>query len=305
MKKMFECVPNISINDKSLIGNVFLPIIKKMGCIAMDNSFDDDAKRAVITFIGTYDNIFNSCIKILEYSVKHISLKNHKGIHPRIGVVDVMPIIPILNTNMKEAIELSIKIASFAGNKLKIPVYLYRESAKLKQKYLLKNCRKGQYENIEQKLKDNNWTVDYGPNTKTNFGICNIGARELMIAYNVSISAKNIEQTRDISKKIRNLNTNKKKPFVTSIGWYLKKYNSYQISMNLNDLEQLSLYKAFESVKKFSEYEGIKTLGSQIIGMVPKSQFDIINNKTNDNPIEYLGLNYITKFNNSQIITFL
>jgi len=204
MEKIIECVPNISEGKNREVIDQVIENLKKTNVKILDVSMDPDHNRSVITFVGNKESVIDGAFAVAESAVKLIDLRHHKGTHPRMGAVDVIPFIPIKNTSMEECIEISKIVGKKIGEELKIPVYLYAESATKEERKSLPNIRKGEFEGFFEKIKDPNWAPDFGPSeVHPTAGVVAVGAREFLIAYNIYLGTKDVSVAEKIAKSIR------------------------------------------------------------------------------------------------------
>lgn len=204
-KKLIECVPNFSEGkDKNKIAQIAEAIQSVQGVELLDIDMGADTNRTVITFIGEPQNIKEAAFLAIKKASELIDMRIHKGAHPRIGSTDVCPFVPIQNISMQECVDIAIQVAKRVGEELEIPVYLYEYAARTPERKNLANIRKGEYELLEQKLKEPNWKPDFGPqkfNAKN--GATVIGAREFLIAYNINLNTTDKKAATDIAFELR------------------------------------------------------------------------------------------------------
>ena len=216
-------------------------------------------------------------------------MRNHEGNHPRIGAIDVCPIIPIKPSTMVSAKKCVQNIVERIQNE-NIPVggWLYRESAIDPNNYELSHVRRGQYETLSKAERK----FDFGLfNPK--FGALAIGARKFLIAYNVNLCDMDIQSAKLIAKKVRE-KTPGGIPGVRAIGWNCKSFGFSQISCNIVDPEKCSIKTLFDRIKFEAKKLGVSTNGSELIGMAPKNAF--IEFKDLENAKDYLDLDSIKPF---------
>ncbi len=282
MKRIIECVPNFSEGKR-------IEIIKAIGdaISSVPDSYllhtdpGHDTNRTVYTFAGEPDAVVEAAFLAAQKASELIDMRNHKGMHPRIGALDVCPFIPISGISMDEVVAYARLFGKRLGDELDIPVYCYENSAYTELRRDLANCRKGEYEGLKSKLEDAEWKPDFGP-VKINLkmGASIVGAREILIAYNVNLNTKSIEIAREIASDIRE--TGRKVSVqehtnivpgllksVKAIGWYIDQYGCAQVSMNLTNYNITPIHVAYEEVKKKAEFYGLKVTGSELIGLVP------------------------------------
>lgn len=331
--KLVECVPNFSEGLDSKIINEICNSVKSCNVNVLDVDSGKDTNRTVFTFVGSPDNVINAAYNVIESSSKLIDMNKHSGEHPRMGATDVCPFVPIKNVTMKDCIEYSKKLGRMVGNKLKIPVYLYENSATKKYRSNLADIRKGEFEGMADKLSIDKWKPDYGPNKiHPTAGVVAIGARDFLIAYNVNLNTTDKKIATDIALDIREMGRAKrdkkgkiirdkfgkmikkkgKLKSVKAVGWYLEEFKQCQVSMNLTKYSVNSLHHTFEEIRIQARKRGVRVTGSEIVGLVPlkpiimaadfylESQnrhIGIPEKDKIDITIKSLGLSELSKFN--------
>jgi glutamate formiminotransferase / 5-formyltetrahydrofolate cyclo-ligase len=269
MDKIVECIPNFSEGrDKIVIERIIDVVRNKEGIKLLDYSPDKDHNRTVVTFVGAPDKVEEVIVDMAEKVYENIDMTKHKGEHPRMGALDVVPFVPVSEVTVEECIEMSKRVGMVIGEKFKVPVYLYEDSAKTEERRNLASIRKGQYEGFFEKIKDSKWIPDFGPavmNEKS--GCVAIGARFPLVAFNVNLSTDNIEVANKIAKVVRNIGGGLR--FVKAMGVKLEDRNIVQVSMNLVNYERTAVYRAFEMVKMEAKRYGVSVVGSEVIGLTP------------------------------------
>lgn len=203
--KIIECVPNFSEGrDLEKIDQIVAPFRAKAGVKLLDYSNDEDHNRLVVTLVGEPEALYEAIVEAVGAAVCLIDLNQHTGQHPRMGAVDVIPFIPIKNTSMEEAIELSKKVAAKVAELYNLPVFLYEKSATAPHRENLASVRKGEFEGMAEKIKLPEWQPDFGPAERhPTAGTVAIGARMPLVAYNINLSTDNLEIATKIAKSIR------------------------------------------------------------------------------------------------------
>ena len=186
--KIIECVPNFSEGrDLEKIDQIVAPFRAKAGVKLLDYSNDEDHNRLVVTLVGEPEALYEAIVEAVGAAVCLIDLNQHTGQHPRMGAVDVIPFIPIKNTSMEEAIELSKKVAAKVAELYNLPVFLYEKSATAPHRENLASVRKGEFEGMAEKIKLPEWQPDFGPAERhPTAGTVAIGARMPLVAYNIN-----------------------------------------------------------------------------------------------------------------------
>lgn len=269
MKKIIECVPNFSEGrDPGRIDKIVEPFRGKTDVKLLDHQYDEDHNRMVVTVIGEPDALKDAIISAIGAAIDVIDLRKHEGQHPRMGAVDVVPFIPIKNVTMDEAIKLSKEVAKNVSKKYNVPVFLYEKSATQPERQNLADIRKGQFEDMDEKLRLPEWKPDFGPSkVHPTAGVTAIGARMPLIAFNVNLDTSNLEVADSIAKKVRHGGGGLR--YCKAIGVNLKDKGIVQVSMNMTDFTKTSLYRAFELIRIEARRFGASIVGSEIIGLVP------------------------------------
>ncbi len=269
MNRIIECVPNFSEGrDLKKIDEIVAPFRARQGVKLLDYSNDEDHNRLVVTVVGEPEPLREAVLEAIGVAVRLIDLNTHKGQHPRMGAVDVVPFIPIKNVTMEEAVALSKEVAAEVAKRYNLPVFLYEKSASAPYRENLAAIRKGEFEGMGEKIKQPEWQPDFGPAEKhPTAGTVAIGARMPLVAYNVNLSTPNLEIAHDIAKKIRFIGGGLR--YCKAMGVELKDRGITQVSINMTDYTHTALYRAFEMVRIEARRYGVSIVGSEIIGLVP------------------------------------
>lgn len=267
--KIIECVPNFSEGrDLEKIDKIVAPFRARIGVKLLDYSNDENHNRLVVTLVGEPEVLRDAVIEAIGIAVKLIDLNHHKGQHPRMGAVDVVPFIPIKNVTMDEAIALSREVGEKVAQLYNLPVFLYEKSASVPHRENLAAVRKGEFEGMAEKIKLPEWTPDFGPVERhPTAGAVAIGARMPLVAYNINLNTPNLEIAHDIAKKIRYIGGGLR--YCKAMGVELKDRGITQVSINMTDYTKTALYRAFELVRIEARRYGVSIVGSEIIGLVP------------------------------------
>lgn len=267
--KIMECVPNYSEGrDLQKIEKIVDSFRAKHGVKLLNYSNDEDHNRLVVTVVGEPEALKEAILDSVGIASKLIDLNHHKGQHPRMGAVDVIPFIPIKGCSMDEAINISKETGAEIASRYNIPVFLYEKSATSPLHENLATIRKGEFEGMKEKMKSPDWQPDYGkaePNITA--GVVAVGARMPLIAYNVNLGTSNLEIADSIAKKIRFIGGGLR--YCKAMGVDLKERGIVQVSINMTDYTHTALYRAFELIKIEARRYGVPIVGSEIIGLVP------------------------------------
>ena len=301
-KQIIECVPNFSNGrDKTVIDNITNQIKLVEGVKLLSVEPGEATNRTVVTFVGEPEKVIKAAFLAIKKASELIDMSKQTGEHPRMGATDVCPLIPISGISMEETVSYAKKLGKRVGEELKIPVYLYEDAATKPERKNLANIRSGEYEALEEKLKQKEWKPDFG---STSFDIAKktgataIGARDFLIAYNINLNTTSTRRANAVAFDIREkgrisreggtltgkILKDKKgntiwKPgslkHVKAIGWFIEEYGIAQISMNLTNIKQTPIHIVFEEVCKKAQERGLRVTGSELVGLIPlKSMLD-------------------------------
>ncbi|MCX5807966.1 MAG: glutamate formimidoyltransferase [Proteobacteria bacterium] len=269
MKKIMECVPNFSEGrDSEKIEKIVAPFRGKEGVKLLNCEKDADHNRMVVTVVGEPEALRDAVIAAVGMAIKVIDMRQHKGQHPRMGAVDVIPFIPVRDVTMEDAISLSKKVAKTVWESYRLPVFLYEASTDDPVRKDLANIRKGQFEGMSEKIKSPAWRPDFGEaQIHPTAGVVAIGARMPLIAFNVNLDTDNIEIANAIAKAVRHISGGLR--YCKAIGIALKERNITQVSMNMTDYKKTPLYRVVELIRIEAKKYGVNMVGSEIVGLTP------------------------------------
>src|SRR4030043_2142134 len=266
--RFLECVPNISEGrDQEKIASIAEEVKKHKGVKSFDFFSDKDRHRCVFFFVGEPEAIKDAAFPLAMRAIDLIDMKEHKGGHPRLGAVDVVPFVPIQGVKMEEAVQIAHEFGKGLGRR-GIPIFFYEEAATQAERKDLPSIRKGEYEGLQEKLKDPRWKPDEGPdqfNPKS--GATVVGARFPLIAYNVNLKTMDLSLAKEIAKRVRFKDGGF--PHVRAMGVDLKEKGMVQVSMNLTHYRVTNIPKVYEFIKEEALKRGIEIEGSEIVGLVP------------------------------------
>ena len=288
--KIIECVPNFSEGKNQKTFEAIKEAVAKTKDVKLLSlEPDGDYNRVVVTLAGNEEGILNGTLNACRTAASLIDMRTHKGEHPRLGAIDVVPFVPVANVTTEECVKISEEFAKIISQDLKVPVYLYENAARKADRKSLSSIRQGEYEGLEEKLKDPNWLPDYGePVFNPKLGAIVTGSRFFLIAYNVNIKSNDVKYSKEIGEILRESGYAKRDENgniikvdgktikvpgrlkeLKGMGVALDKYNITQVSMNLTNYNITPIHVAFEEVKKEAARFGVEVNGSEIVGLVP------------------------------------
>lgn len=268
MREIVECVPNFSTSDPEVVEIILKEIKKVKGTHILDHTYDSYYNRLVVSYIGNKSSVFTATLNSAIRTIELIDMNKHKGQHPRIGAVDVVPFIPIQNTTIQDCIELAKRLGKALAEKCHVPVYLYGEAASKSERSDLDWIRKGEYEKLSEMMKKPERKPDFGPIfPHPTAGATITGARKIMVGFNVNLDTADLE----IAKKIAKALHAKKGglTYVKAMAAKIPEKEITQIGMSISDFERTPLHRVFELIKIEAKRYNVQIIGSEFCGMIP------------------------------------
>ena len=271
MAKLVECIPNFSCSkeqDEATFQALVDVANSIPGVTPIDIQTDGDHNRCVFTLVGAPAAMEECAFLLAKKAAELIDMTKHQGQHPRMGATDVIPFVPTMDMTVEECVEMSKRVAERLWNELKIPSFLYEESATRPERKNLATCRKGQFEGMPEKLLQPEWAPDFGNREiHPTAGITAVGARGPLIAFNVNLDTPDLEIANKIARAIRAAGGGFK--YCKAIGVMLEDRNIAQVSMNMVNTEGTPIYYAFEMIRTLADRYGARIIGSELVGLTP------------------------------------
>lgn len=268
MRKVLLCEMNVSEGtDERKIAAITGALEKVPGLVVLDINSNSDHNRTVYTFMGDPSDVLEGAKRVTDAALEQIDMTLHKGSHPRMGAVDVVPFVPIRNVTQEEALETARAYGKFLGER-GVPVYFYEEAAVRPERKILVNIRKGQYEGFAEKMKDPAWTPDEGPSVfPEKWGATVTGVRFSLVAFNVNLRTDDLEIAKAIAKAVRFSSGGFHS--VRAIALPLEERKQVQVSMNLVNYTMTPIPVVFETVKALADSYGVAVGNAELVGPVP------------------------------------
>jgi glutamate formiminotransferase len=266
---IIECVPNVSEGRRLEIIARFVDAIRAVaGVRLLDYSSDASHNRSVLTLAGEPAPLKAAILALFEQAVATIDLRTHKGEHPRMGAVDVVPFVPVEGVTMADCVSLAKETAAEVATRFGVPVFLYEDASTNPARKNLEDIRRGEFEGLAAKMAKPEWKPDFGGDTPhVSAGAAVIGARMPLIAYNINLATDRLDVAKKIASGIRHSSGGFR--FVKAMGITLEDRKVVQVSMNLTNYEKTPLYRVFDVVKREAARYGVNVLESEIVGLVP------------------------------------
>ena len=271
MKKILTVIPNICEGcDKQFIESLSENLKAVPGLAILDVSMDKTRNRTVYALAGGKEAIFEAGKIMYSAAVKNIDMRKHKGEYPRIGALDVFPFVPLIGVSIEEAVEISIEFAEKVAEEFRIPVYLFSESARYPMRKDIQSVRQGEYEKLEERMKDPRWKPDYGPDTfNPDFGATIIGARFPLVSFKVTLDTSDLAVASDICKKIQ-FSTGGGLRNVTAYSGVVHESNLAEITVSICNYTATPIYRVIEMIRMEGKKYNTCVEKVEMIGLIPE-----------------------------------
>ncbi len=290
--KLVECVPNISEGRQRAIYETVARAAAVPGVALLNVDPGVETNRTVITFVGGPEEVLAGAFALAVRAYELIDMSTHRGAHPRLGALDVVPFVPVAEVTMDDCVALARRLGERIGSELGVPVYLYEFAATAPHRRNLADIRAGEYEGLADRLRDAQWRPDFGPvEFVPRSGATVVGARKFLVAYNVNLNTTDRRLANRVALDVREKGRMRRdehgevmlddqgQPLwdpgilrsVKAVGWTIPEYGCAQVSMNLTDLDVTPLHVAFDTCDERARERGLRATGSELVGLVPKS----------------------------------
>jgi glutamate formiminotransferase len=268
---IIECIPNVSEGRRAdVIERIAGAVRGIAGVRLLDYSSDASHNRSVFTLTGDAEPLRLAVLALFEQATAAIDLRTHRGEHPRLGAVDVVPFVPIEGVTMDACVALAKIVGAEVAERFGVPVYLYEEASANPLRKNLEDIRRGEYEGLAAKMASPLWAPDFGAAAPhPSAGASVIGARMPLIAYNINLNTDRVDVAKKIAAAIRHSGGGLR--YVKAMGVKVDDRNLAQVSMNLTNYEKTPIFRVFELVKREAERYGVSILESEIVGLVPSA----------------------------------
>jgi glutamate formiminotransferase / 5-formyltetrahydrofolate cyclo-ligase len=268
---IIESIPNVSEGRRAeVIARLADTVRTTPGVRLLDYSSDGSHNRSVFTLVGDADGVKRATLALVEQAVAAIDLRSHRGEHPRLGAIDVVPFVPIEGVTMAECVALAREVGAAVAERFSVPVYLYEEASADPARKNLEDIRRGEFEGLAEKMRRPEWRPDFGPAAPhPSAGAVVIGARMPLIAYNINLNTNRLDVAKKIAAAIRHSSGGLR--YVKAAGFMLEDRGIAQVSMNLTNYEKTPIFRVFEMVRREAAHYGVTILDSEFVGLVPSA----------------------------------
>lgn len=267
---ILECVPNFSEGRRREVVDTIASSVADAGGRVLDLHLDPDHHRSVLTFAGPPEAVAEAAFAAARRAVELIDLTRHRGQHPRLGALDVLPFVPLREIGMEEAVELTRRVGRRIGQELGLPVFLYEAAATRPGRRNLADLRRPQFEGLRELVgRDPEWTPDFGPNRlHPTAGAVAAGARKPLVAFNMDLETTEVSVARTIARKIRERDGGL--PGIKALGLFLAERKCAQVSVNVCDFTRTGLLEVFRAAEREAVRLGTRIRAGEIVGLVPR-----------------------------------
>jgi glutamate formiminotransferase len=263
--QMIECVPNFSEGQDAA---VLRALVDSIACVpdvaVLGWEADADHHRSVVTFAGPAEAVMEGAIRGVGTAAKLIDLTKHRGVHPRVGVADVVPFVPLGDSTLQDCVEIAHAAGAAIWRRFQVPVYFYEAAALTGERQRLEKVRRQGFDGLPPDIGD----VSQHPTA----GAAVVGARRFLIAYNINLVTRDAGIAKTIAHKIRGSSGGF--AFVKAMGLYLASSGNAQVSMNLTNFTEIPLDRLYDTVREEAERMGTAIASSELIGFVPQQAYD-------------------------------
>ncbi|MDQ3688362.1 MAG: glutamate formimidoyltransferase [Acidobacteriota bacterium] len=275
MDRIVECVPNFSDGRReNVVARLEEAISSIDGALVLGRHVDADHNRSVITFVASPEVVVEAAVRTVGRAAELIDLREHTGQHPRIGATDVLPFVPVRGVTMDECVEIAHRAGARIARELKIPVYFYEHAARRADRVNLEDVRRRGFEQLRDEIETiPERAPDAGEaRVHESAGAIAVGARHLLVAYNINLRTTDVTIARKIARAVRGRDGGLR--YLKALGLELHERGMVQVSMNLVRPDLTQLHHAFEAVRREAERWGVEIAGSEIVGLVPQSTLE-------------------------------
>jgi glutamate formiminotransferase len=259
-------VPNVSEGRDHAVLDAIGRAFEPARCL--DLHVDPDHGRSVFSLAADQGKLARALVSGVRAAVEQIDLARHDGVHPHVGVVDVMPVVYLDEQRRGAASAEALTAAALVGDEAGLPVFLYGELATRPEHAERADLRRGGPTGLARRMAAGELVPDYGPpEPHPSAGAVLATARPPLVAFNVDLQSDDLELARDIAASLREAGGGR--PGVRAIGLRLAERGRVQVSTNVHDHRAVPLREIVERVRERAE-----VAEAELVGLAPKAAFD-------------------------------
>ncbi|HEX5149449.1 MAG TPA: glutamate formimidoyltransferase [Candidatus Limnocylindrales bacterium] len=270
---LIESVPNVSEGRRlDVVERMAAAIEAVRGVYLLDRTSDASHNRSVFTIAGEHGPVQDALEQLVSTAIHEIDMATHRGEHPRIGAVDVIPFVPLASTTMADCVELAHQFGQRIAARFDLPVYFYANAARRPERVKLADVRRGQYEGLREEVSHHGREPDAGPpHLHPSAGAVAVGARPFLIAYNINLASGDVELAKRIARRVRESGGGL--PKVQANGFWIEELRRAQVSMNVLDFSVTPMWLVWDTVRDVAAEDGVELAESELIGLAPLAAF--------------------------------
>jgi glutamate formiminotransferase len=258
------------------------------GVYLLDRTSDASHNRSVFTMAGEAGPVQDALERLVGTAIHEIDMGSHRGEHPRIGAVDVIPFVPLAATTLDDCVEIARGFGRRLAERFDLPVFFYANAATRPERTKLADVRRGQYEGLREEISQHGREPDAGPaRLHPSAGAVAVGARPFLIAYNINLASEDVELAKRIARRVRESGGGL--PRVQANGFWIEELRRAQVSMNLLDFHTTPLWLVWDTVRDVAAEDGVELAESELIGLAPLAAFLAVADRAgarSEDPIE-------------------
>jgi glutamate formiminotransferase / 5-formyltetrahydrofolate cyclo-ligase len=264
---LFEIVPNLSEGKDASTIDAAIAAVNATGARVLHRTSDPVHHRSVLTIAGTARAVLDAAVALAGIAAERIDLRTHRGVHPRIGALDVLPFVPLRNADLAGATELAHEAGARIWDRYGIPSFFYGAAARSDARLLLADVRAGEFEGLESRFE--RMPPDAGTIARhVTAGAIAIGARPLLVAFNVELETGDLRIAKAIAQELRERSGGLRT--LRALGLRLSE-GVVQVSLNVTDSDATPLYRVVELIAVLAAKNGTAIRRSELIGLIPRA----------------------------------
>jgi glutamate formiminotransferase / 5-formyltetrahydrofolate cyclo-ligase len=254
--QVFEIVPNLSEGRDAGTIEAACAAVERTGAKLLDWSSDPVHHRSVLTIVGDATQVLGASIALAGVALERIDLRGHRGVHPRIGALDVLPFVPLREATLEDAAALAHRAGQEIWRRYRVPSFYYGAAAQRPERLLLPEIRRNA-----------DWLPDEGDVRRhASAGAIAIGARNVLIAFNVELASADLQAAQTLARDVRERNGGLRS--LRALG-LPRGDDRVQVSLNVTDYVATPLYRIVELIRRLAAERGIEILGCELVGCLP------------------------------------
>jgi glutamate formiminotransferase len=262
---VIECVPNFSeARDAGNVRAIVASIERVPGVLLLGYESDQDHNRTVVTFAGDPEAVMEGAVRGAGKAAELIDLSAHQGAHPRVGAADVIPFVPLEGATLEDCARVAHRAGEEIWRRCGVPVYFYEAAARTPELRRLEKVRRQGFDGQPPDIGN----LAAHPRA----GAAMVGARGVLIAFNINLDTSDAGIARAIARKVRESSGGFR--YVKAMGLYLDSQECAQVSMNLTNFAETPLDRLYDAVNEEASRLRTSIRSSQLVGFVPRRAFE-------------------------------